>query len=483
MISNSRPHRESIVDTIQNVSCIPRKFVPYANRHSIAKMLGNELLMDKTVHISDAESFREAHGIFYPLILSLRTLPIEQEVRDISKRSVSAGLQVYSLIADLIIDIVDKYHSLDQSLDQTDNQRIVELLKMLEELDNSHKCNCKSPSCENNCQCQMPDVSNLLDELIAEIASDKMNEVRQRLEMYEFLDGISPALTAHNPRILDEEIFQILNNYTQRLTSEQVFLEIIDRIGRGIHTQSYEDATSSCIGSEVKSVAHSDDLMRILPSELVKLRHPLTRKLFFLQFVEKRLLVHSMDGTTSQQNPFLNEKGPVVALVDTSGSMAGDPEYIAKSIILEAAKMVLPQGRDVKVILFSGMDEQQEINLYAGSTTDQSAFCSFLRSSFGGGTDFDYAIECAVEGLKEPEFRDADILFITDGLGLISDSTMSKWQDYKKEMGSEIISILTIDSFSERYLKRYGGGSLIEFSDDAFCINEDLKVSRIGSIL
>jgi uncharacterized protein with von Willebrand factor type A (vWA) domain len=156
--------------------------------------------------------------------------------------------------------------------------------------------------------------------------------------------------------------------------------------------------------------------------------------------------------------------GPVVALVDTSGSMNGFPETIAKSIIFALTTRMVREKRDVKVILFSGPGDTSEIELSPErKMTDE--FLLFLQRSFGGGTDFMTALYSGLESLHQPAFRGADLLFLTDGVSEISGrGVITELKRVKKEQDARIFSFII------------GGddvGGLSSISDYVYFIEED----------
>jgi uncharacterized protein with von Willebrand factor type A (vWA) domain len=140
--------------------------------------------------------------------------------------------------------------------------------------------------------------------------------------------------------------------------------------------------------------------------------------------------------------PKKKRKGPVVALVDTSGSMHGAPETMAKAIVLAVAKKMIKEERDVKVVLFSSSNQTVEIEL-----TDRkrmaTEFLDFLVYTFGGGTDFNTALRSGLYSLKEKKFESADLLFITDGLSSLSNEDLIReWNTFKKEHDTRVFSFI-----------------------------------------
>lgn len=63
-----------------------------------------------------------------------------------------------------------------------------------------------------------------------------------------------------------------------------------------------------------------NNLRRLIPTELMKIGHPILKKLFYKGFAEKSLLQYEYRGKDKKA------KGPIVCCIDNSGSMSGEPE-------------------------------------------------------------------------------------------------------------------------------------------------------------
>lgn len=66
-----------------------------------------------------------------------------------------------------------------------------------------------------------------------------------------------------------------------------------------------------------------------------------------------------------------------------------------------------------------------------------------LASYFpGGGTDFEYPLEKALELLEGREFKEADVLFVTDGEAQVGDDWLKGFLEKKKRLGFKVFSVL-----------------------------------------
>ena len=102
--------------------------------------------------------------------------------------------------------------------------------------------------------------------------------------------------------------------------------------------------------------------------------------------------------------------GPIIICVDTSGSMHGTPENIAKAIAFTMAVRAKEQKRACRLISFS-------TDICVCNLSDQmtaSSLVDFLKLSFHGGTDAAPALKHAVKTMEENAYNLADVLMISD---------------------------------------------------------------------
>lgn len=163
---------------------------------------------------------------------------------------------------------------------------------------------------------------------------------------------------------------------------------------------------------EVVGLTVTGELARALPAEIALLADPSTEPLVLHRASEGRLSAMHLEGSVPGQR---RRKGPVIACVDTSASMEGAPERLAKALVLAVARRAVPQGRSLRLILFGGPRERVEISLHGG-LVDLPGWLAFLSFGFRSGTDVDGPLRRAADLLRHPEGRDADILLVTDGL-------------------------------------------------------------------
>ena len=136
------------------------------------------------------------------------------------------------------------------------------------------------------------------------------------------------------------------------------------------------------------------------------------------------------------------ECGPIILCLDTSGSMMGARETVAKAMALECMRQAKSQQRACYLYSFSGPGDCQELEL---KVTGQgvSKLLEFLAGSFHGGTDVDEPFIRALDRLGQEEWSNSDILLVTDGEIRPPDvDVVAKLDTAKEEMGLKVHGLL-----------------------------------------
>jgi len=108
------------------------------------------------------------------------------------------------------------------------------------------------------------------------------------------------------------------------------------------------------------------------------------------------------------------EQGPIIVCLDTSGSMRGRRETVAKALAVECMRGAHRQQRKCYLYAFSGPGEVNEFELKLEPSSLEKLL-KFLSNSFEGGTDVDAPLIRSLEQLGREEWSQADILMVTDG--------------------------------------------------------------------
>ena len=169
---------------------------------------------------------------------------------------------------------------------------------------------------------------------------------------------------------------------------------------------------------EINGVRNGDDLSLVLPAEIALLAEKDTEWLFYRKYVSKQLQLFSnrppvqkREKTEVQrrQRPRLVE-GPIIVCVDTSASMHGKPEKVAKSLLIQLLQVAKRKKRKCFLITYA----------VHSKTLELSAPCrwrevkEFLMKRFTGGTDGEMMFGDVLKTLGTETYSMADVLVISD---------------------------------------------------------------------
>jgi len=201
--------------------------------------------------------------------------------------------------------------------------------------------------------------------------------------------------------------------------------------------------------SEIVGIHHSDQISAMLPSEIALLSSPETELIWSKNYVEKKLLTFKYrsieeSSTAEVQEEVMEEaeseqQGPMILCVDTSGSMFGKPERIAKALALAILNIAIEQNRQAFLISFSTGFQALEMT---GLENDHIRLIEFLRMSFHGGTDIQPALIETLKVLEKENYHTADVLVISDFvIPRIDRKMFDEIQDTRRKRGTRFHSL------------------------------------------
>lgn len=228
--------------------------------------------------------------------------------------------------------------------------------------------------------------------------------------------------------------FDVLKKYADLLEQEDKIRALADMLGRlreaeiELEEERFEQVLSKkswrqdlTQKSEIGGVYEGKELSKVLPSEVSLLGYPETESVFLKKYAEGKLLsfqeqgqklVHSDEiNYFTQQKERKKERGPFILCIDTSGSMEGTPEQIAKVLCFAILKMAAREQRNCFLISFSiGIKTINLLDL--ANSLDEVV--KFLSMSFHGGTDATPALMATLNMLESKDYQEADVLMVSD---------------------------------------------------------------------
>jgi uncharacterized protein with von Willebrand factor type A (vWA) domain len=216
---------------------------------------------------------------------------------------------------------------------------------------------------------------------------------------------------------------------------------------------------------EMTGVRLSDDLSRLTPSELLKLVEPDLEDQFFEAYAEKRLMTHRMRGREKIG------RGGIICCIDSSGSMSGEREMMAKAIMLVLLNIAKVENRSFHVIHFGspGQFIHQSFARPEDFTVDKivNAAETFMNSGTCVMTPVDEAIKLLQAEHRATGFVQSDIVFLSDGCAAVTDEWQEKFYEDLDAIEGHLWGVLIGNDMydSPDILNRLSRGNLCHFDD------------------
>jgi uncharacterized protein with von Willebrand factor type A (vWA) domain len=210
---------------------------------------------------------------------------------------------------------------------------------------------------------------------------------------------------------------------------------------------------------EITGVRLSGRIERMVPAEAAMLRHPVLKKLWRARHAESRLLTWRSEAVlvdwradprarprpaSPLPDPEPLERGPVILCLDTSGSMRGAPENIAKAVAIAALRLAHESGRACRLLAYGGPGELVECDLDL-ARGGLAPLLELMGRSFDGGTDVQTPIERAIDSVHEAGWSGADVLIVSDGEFGCMPRTLDRLEAARERLGLRVQGVLVGD--------------------------------------
>jgi uncharacterized protein with von Willebrand factor type A (vWA) domain len=134
----------------------------------------------------------------------------------------------------------------------------------------------------------------------------------------------------------------------------------------------------------------------------------------------------------------------MILCLDTSGSMRGAPEQIAKAVVIAALRVAHENRRGCRLMAFGGPGEVIEAELGRGAAGLQ-ALMDLMGQAFDGGTDLQTPIEHAIQRVHEAQWQSADLLIVSDGEFGCQAQTLARLDAARERLGLRVQGVLVGD--------------------------------------
>ena len=233
--------------------------------------------------------------------------------------------------------------------------------------------------------------------------------------------------------------------------------KVIKAISRVVEEQLWVKIPT--MRNETDGVHRSADVQRMLPAESMLMRHRVFKKLWKSKLLERGLATYRIVGygyeifkrdetdyvEANEVTKRKLERGPIVACLDTSGSMSsnmnGIPEVVAKAITFELMRLAATEKRKCFLFTFSGPGnlEGKELSL---SQEGLKEIIDLLSMSFNGGTDISAPMQAAVSKVSQSAWSRADIVMVSDGEFTVPDEIQKLVDDARMKKGLRVHGLI-----------------------------------------
>lgn len=266
-----------------------------------------------------------------------------------------------------------------------------------------------------------------------------------------------------------------LAKYYERVRNDDFLKRLMQMAGR-MRTlcQSLQRTKTQHGRDDTVGVELSGDVSRLVPSELAQLACGIPElELLALDRVARK-------QSLSRQYRGLERlgKGPIVVVVDESGSMDGEPVMTAKAIALALAWLARRQKRWIALVGFSGGTGYNRI-AFPPHKYDQEKLLDWLEHFFSGGSDRDIPVKelpqdwpkLKLEGLPEGK---TDVIMITDAIAHVPKPMIEAYRTWAKAEQARTYGIV---------IGQADAGDLGGIADRHWCVPDLSGGSAVEAVL
>ncbi len=159
---------------------------------------------------------------------------------------------------------------------------------------------------------------------------------------------------------------------------------------------------------QIVDVTVGAEINRLLPSELMLLGTEETELLLLKRLTERQALQYELEGSEAE------DQGPILLLVDSSGSMEGPRNEWAMAVGLALMEVCAMQRRGFGLCHYDGQ-VQKTFLVKASQRITLPELIEMVSYFSGGGTAFSPPVNWAAEQIEGGTWSKADVVLVTDG--------------------------------------------------------------------
>jgi uncharacterized protein with von Willebrand factor type A (vWA) domain len=331
---------------------------------------------------------------------------------------------------------------------------------MKETLENAK--NSRDEKIENNI-----DAANSIDE------SDIRNALRKAAKgatdnieaEQNMIDSFSAGEGTSSNRLQRKAIARKLRKVISGNKRMQKIAELAGRLRRVALEQQRQKPRKGT--DEVTGIELGDNLSRLIPSEAIFMEDDL-EVIFARKYNERALL-----NTELNKNP-PKEQGPIIMLLDSSGSMSyNNADAWAAAVCLAFLEIAKKQKRAFSIVHFGGDVRRTDKWKAKGEWGIDSILEAVSFFACDGGTNFMQPINEGIRFIREEgDFKKADLIMVTDGEANVSPGWEIDYNKAKEDLEFSTYSIL-VGSSAEGAKK-----TCEKFSDEVVFLADAIKEEK-----
>jgi uncharacterized protein with von Willebrand factor type A (vWA) domain len=224
----------------------------------------------------------------------------------------------------------------------------------------------------------------------------------------------------------------------RRVRADIALRRICERAGRFRRVaQSRQRQKASHGVDEVVGVTTGDDVGRLLATELARLADPDFELDALRRLTERAAFCRDLRAVEPVG------RGPVIVVVDESGSMQGDKVETAKGLALAVAWVARRQRRWVGLVAYSGDSGERLLALPPGRW-DEAALADWVTAFLGKGSSLDVPVNELPDYYRQlgaPPGR-TDVLIVTDARCHIPADARDRFNGWKASVKAKVIALV-----------------------------------------
>lgn len=267
---------------------------------------------------------------------------------------------------------------------------------------------------------------------IGSIISTNKNKVRNTKKAIVTVGTMDGKKLEHIPLIDQFDL-------ADKLRDHKELRKIADLVGRFKRIALKKQKTKQKQTMERKHITLGQEVSRLLPMELASYILPHSQLDFLRRYSEQQTFIFDTKGKDRKG------RGPIIICIDESSSMTSIKEQ-SKAFCVALLMIAKKQKRDIAIIPFAS--KLGDVNIFRKGHATTQQLMQFSNSFLGGGTNYEPPLREALTILLQSEFKEADLLFVTDGSSFLSSKFIEEFNQTKKQKQFQCTTVVLTNLYN-----------------------------------